>query len=203
MKDYFPKSSAQQIPWLTNFKTKIAIHGTTLGLTKEEIATYQGYCDNTVEKINAVEAKKSELKAAVKSKNESLQSKPESLRTKIAHFKTATGYVKSIGEELGVVSTTTVMDKSSYKAAITAQLFAGFVRIKFVKSGVDGVNIYRRRKGDTAWKFLARNSKSPYDDHIILTNVGQPEHFEYRAYGIVSDNEIGIASDIVDIVFGG
>ncbi len=203
MNDFFPKSSAQQVPWLTNFKNKIAIYGPELGFTKEEIADYQLYCDNTIEKIMTVEAKKSELKAAVKSKQETIASKTSQFRTRIAHLKTAPNFKKSIGEDLGIMSTSSSMDKAVYKPIITAQLFAGVVRIKFIKKGIDAVNIYHRKKGAAAWQFLSRNSKSPYTDKIILANAEQPEHWEYRAYGIIDDTEIGLPSDIVAIVFAG
>ncbi len=203
MNDFFPKSNAQQVTWLTNFKNKIAIHGLVLGLTKEEIADYQSYCDNTIEKINVVEAKKGELKAAVKSKDEAINSKTNKFRTKIAHFKTSPSFEKSIGEDLGVMSTKKTMDKATYKPLISTQLFAGVVRIKFIKKGVDGVNIYHRKKGEIGWKFLAKDNKSPYEDQIILANAEQPEHWEYRAFGVKNDQEIGIPSDIVEIVFAG
>jgi hypothetical protein len=203
MNDYFPKSNAQQVTWLTNFKNKIAIHGPALGLTKEEIESNQDYCNDAISKINAVDVKKTELKAAVKSRDEVLKVKARDFRTKIARFKTAPGFAKSIGEELGVVSSIANMDKTAYKAVIGAELFAGSVRIKFVKKGVDGVSIYHRKKGELAWQFLTRNSKSPYNDKITLATTGQPEHWEYRAYGVINDIEIGQPSDIVEIVFGG
>jgi hypothetical protein len=50
---------------------------------------------------------------------------------------------------------------------------------------------------------LARDSKSPYDDDIILAVVNLPEHWEYKAFGVINDDEIGQASDIVEVVFGG
>lgn len=77
------------------------------------------------------------------------------------------------------------------------------MRIKFSKSSTDGVNLYHRRKGQAEWSFLARDTKSPYDDHIVLSIANQPEHWEYRAYGVIDDEEIGLASDIVEVVFGG
>ncbi len=203
MNSYFPKSSAQQVTWLTNFKNKIAIHGSVLGLTEIEIADYQTYCDSTIEKINAVEAGKSKLKAAVKSRDEAINSKTNKFRAKIAHFKTAPSFEKSIGEDLGVMGTKTTMDKAVFKPVISAQLFAGIVRIKFIKKGVEGVNIYHRKKGESTWKFLARDTKSPYDDKIVLVTKDQPEHWEYRAFGVKNDQEIGIPSDIVEIVFAG
>jgi hypothetical protein len=203
MMDYFPSSTAQQVTWLTNFKNKIAIHGVVLGLTPDEIVAYQSNCDTMIANINSVEAQKTALKAAQKSKEEALQTEVGNLRTGIARFKTSSGFLQSIGQELAVIGSTISMDKVSYKAKIKAELYAGFVRIKFTKKGTDGVNIYHRKKGESVWKFLARDTKSPFDDKIVLATSGQPEHWEYRAFGVVNDTEIGQPSDIVEIVFGG
>ena len=77
------------------------------------------------------------------------------------------------------------------------------VRIKFKKLGVDGINLYHRKKGTTSWLFLARATKNPFDDQIVLATAGQPEHWEYRAFGVIDDAEIGQPSDIVEMVYGG
>jgi hypothetical protein len=203
MNDYFPRSSAGQVTWLTNFKTKIATTGVDLGLTADLITELQANCTQLIDAVNEVETKRTALKAAVKNKELALQTEAGNIRTAIARFKTAPAYTQVIGQELGVIGVATSMDMASYKASISAELFAGFVRIKFTKKGSDGVNIYHRKKGEASWKFLARDTKSPYDDHIVLAVAGQPEHWEYRALGVVDDIEIGIASDIVEIVFGG
>ena len=120
----------------------------------------------------------------------------------IARHKLANGYTQAIGEELGVIGTHLDFDPTTYKAKITAEIFAGFVRIKFIKKGTDGINLYHRKKGEATWIFLARDTKSPYDDHITLETPNQPEHWEYRAFGIIDDAEIGLPSDIVEVVIG-
>jgi len=74
--------------------------------------------------------------------------------------------------------------------------------IKFTKKGVDGININHRKKGSLTWKFLARDTKSPYDDYIELAVAGQPEHWEYQAFDVFDDEEISVASDIVEVLYG-
>ncbi len=203
MIDFFPTSTAQQVAWLTNFKSKIALHGETLGLSKDEITAYQGNCDKMIENINLVETQKTSLKAAVKNKKKAQLTEVGNLRTAIARFKTAPSFDSSIGQDLSVIGTNVSLDRTVYKAKITAEIYAGFVRIKFIKKGTDGVNIYHRKKGEIAWKFLARDTQSPYEDKIVLATEGQPEHWEYRAYGVKKDIEIGQPSDIIEIVYGG
>ncbi|MGL2963602.1 hypothetical protein ACSVH2_07255 [Flavobacterium sp. RSB2_4_14] len=49
---------------------------------------------------------------------------------------------------------------------------------------------------------LTRATKSPYDFHPVLTEPNKPEHWEFRAFGVINDIEIGLASDIAEIVYG-
>ena len=65
------------------------------------------------------------------------------------------------------------------------------------------VNFYSRKKGESAWAFLSRDTNSPYDDHHPLTTAGVPEAREHIAYGVVNDVQIGQPSDIASVTFGG
>ncbi|MBC7721090.1 MAG: hypothetical protein H7068_03650 [Pedobacter sp.] len=203
MNDYFPRSNAEQVTWLTNFKTKIATTGVTLGLTPAQITTIQNHCTSLIAAISNVETKKTDLAAAVKAKEIASQTDAGALRIEVARYKTLATYLPTMGQDLGIIGTATTFDAASYKAKITAEMYAGFVRVKFTKNGTDGVNIYHRQKGEVTWQFLARDTKSPYDDHIVLATAGIPEHWEYRAFGVINDLEIGQPSDIVEMVYGG
>ncbi len=201
--DYIPRKDADLIMWAQNYKTKIPTVGATLGLTAAEISTELNLCDALINSINNVQTAKAAAASAIKLKDEAIQKSGGELRTLIGRHKKSVAYTAPIGEELKIVSNATSFDISSYKAKILAELFAGFVRIKFSKLGADGINLYHRKKGESNWRFLARDTKSPYDDHIVLATANQPEHWEYRAYGVINDDEIGQASDIVEVVFGG
>ncbi|HKC62516.1 MAG TPA: hypothetical protein VKB86_02710 [Pyrinomonadaceae bacterium] len=48
-----------------------------------------------------------------------------------------------------------------------------------------------------------RDTNSPYDDHTPLMTPCTPEMREYQAYGLVGDDQIGQASDIVSATFTG
>ena len=200
---YLPNKDSDLLAWLNNYKTKITTHATVLGVNAAQLAQEKAWCDAMINAINLIETKKQELKSAVAGKNTALQTQIGALRIEIARHKLSTGYTAAIGQDLGVISIHTDFDAATYKAKITAEIFGGFVRIKFVKRGTDGINLYHRKKGEAEWIFLARDTKSPYDDHIVLETPNQPEHWEYRAYGIVDDAEIGQPSDIVEVVFGG
>lgn len=200
---YLPRKDSELLSWLNNYKTKITVHATTLGVSAALLTQEKAWCDAMIAAINLIETKKQELKGAVTAKDAARQTQVGALQLEIARHKLVSGYTQAIGEELGVISMHSDFDTATYKAKITVEIFGGFVRIKFVKKGADGINLYHRKKGEATWLFLARDTKSPYDDHITLATENQPEHWEYRAFGVLDDAEIGLPSDIVEVVFGG
>jgi hypothetical protein len=201
--DYIPRPESDQAIWAVNFKTNLVTQGAAVGLSAAQIAALGNSSTNIVTAINNAETKKTAFNEALAQKETVKKNEFKVIRENVAKIKTNAGYTPAIGQSLGIIGSPTGFDSENYKATITASNFAGFVRIKFTKNGVDGINIYNRPKGTAVWKFLARDTKSPYDDHIELATAGQPEHWEYRAFGVIDDAEIGQPSDIVEIVFGG
>jgi hypothetical protein len=201
--DYIPRNDGDLLLWAQNYKTTIATAGVTLGLAPADVTTEQTLCDDLINSITQVQTAKAAAASAVKQKEDVIQTSGGALRTNIGRHKKATTYTATIGESLKIVGSTNSVDIAAYKAKISVEKFAAFVRIKFTKQGADGINLYHRKKGEAQWKFLARDTKSPYDDHIVLAVASQPEHWEYRAFGVINDDEIGQASDIVEVVFGG
>jgi hypothetical protein len=94
-------------------------------------------------------------------------------------------------------------DPASHKPKIRASIEGGQVRIAFTKKGLAGVHVYRRASGSADWLLLGRASSSPYYDASALALPGVPESREYRVRGLLADTEVGMASDIVRVVFGG
>jgi hypothetical protein len=201
--DYIPRNDGDLLLWAQNYKTTIATAGVTLGLTTADVTTKQTLCENLINSITQVQAAKAAAANAVKQKEDVIQTSGGALRTKIGRHKKAITYTATIGESLKIIGSANNVDIVAYKAKISVEKFAAFVRIKFTKQNADGINFYHRKKGEAQWKFLARDTKSPYDDHIVLAVANQPEHWEYRAFGVINDDEIGQASDIVEVVFGG
>ena len=50
--DYVPKRDGDKVPWAGTLKTKIALHGATVGLAPLDITAMQGDCDSVVNEIN-------------------------------------------------------------------------------------------------------------------------------------------------------
>jgi hypothetical protein len=201
--DFFPNREADASIWLTNFKNQIPTQGLLVGQTAAQNTTDVNYCQRMIDGIADVATKTAALTAAVKAKDTAFATNLPLLRADIARMKTNSAYTPAIGGVLGIIGTKTEFDTQNYKCKFTAEPFGGFIRIKFLKAGVDGVNIYHRQKGQLTWNFLARDTKSPYDDHIVLQAPSNPEHWEYQLFGVIDDAQIGLASDIIEVVYGG
>ncbi len=199
---FFPKNDALLALWADNYKESILAHAVALGLTPAEVADEVDYCNEIVKRIKAVTTQKGLVKGFVTAKNTAIGVKGGLLRVEIARHKTALGYTESIGKDLGIVSSTIPFDPNMYKPEIHPSLFGGAVRVKFRKAGVNGINLYSRKKGSGNWLFVARTTKSPFNSNPVLQSPGQPEHWEYRAFGVINDIEIGFPSDIVEIIVG-
>ena len=113
-------------------------------------------------------------------------------------------YTPGLGQQLGWVRSGSGVDPSSSQPSISASIQLSKVQIDGQKPGFEAVTLYRRRKGEPDWMPIAiRKRKFPVIDDTPLAVPGTPEVREYRAVGIVDDEEIGLPSVTVEIVFAG
>jgi hypothetical protein len=117
-------------------------------------------------------------------------------------IKKHSAYNTTYGELLGIIGTENSFDPDTFQTTLTSKVFSDHIRLDFVKSKTEGVNIYTRLKGTATWTFLARDTHTPYNDSRALAVAGVPETREYYARGVIDDVEIGVPSDIKSVVFG-
>ncbi len=200
-KSFFPTSDPAILIWAMNYKEKIGIHGAALGMTPVEVASEQALCDQIIDSITLIDSRKKQLKSALDGRDSAIEVQGGELRGNIANHKTVSGYTSNIGEDLGVISQSAAADFENFKSKITVTHFGGVIRVKFVKKGTDGINLYRRKKGSMDWSLVGRMTKSPFNYSYSLAVSGQPEHWEFFAFGVVNDEEVGLASDIVEVIY--
>lgn len=124
------------------------------------------------------------------------------IRLDTNNLKSTRGFTDGDARTLGVSSGSDVFDPDAYKPVLTAESVSGRVTLTAKKLGVDGLNLYSRKKGETTWKLIAgKRSRFPFDDTSPPATPGQPEEREYRAVGVIGDDEIGQPSDIVSAIF--
>ena len=203
MADFIPSADDAKIIWLTNLRDTIDAHATTLGITTARVTQIKAWCNDLITGINATNTAKQAWLAAAATKATQETASLGGLRGEINQCKANPACTDAIEAALKIVGSPGSFDPNTHKTKITAQVVGDYVRLTFVKGETDGVNFYWRKKGETAWKFLSRDTNSPYNDHTPLTTPGVPEVREYQAYGVLNDVQIGLASDIVSVTFGG
>jgi hypothetical protein len=203
MADFVPNTEGGLQGWLVNLKTKTPNRVTELAITPARLTKILAWCDALIAAMQAAEQKKNDAQAASQTKQTQMNTSLGGLRAEIAKWKTEDGLTDAIAAELQIVGSSTAFDAEGYKPQFTAQVFSGYVRIKFKKLGADGIILNSRLKGTTGWKFVSRDTNSPYDDHTPLAVAGVAEAREYQAFGVLNDEQIGQPSDIVSVAFAG
>lgn len=203
MADYVPNSEGELKGWLTNLMNRVPSRTVELEITPARLTKINDWCDGLLGAIQVAEEKKSDWLAASKTKQTQEKASLAGLRDEVAKWKTADGMTDAIAAEMRIVGGNGAFNPESHQTEIKAEVFSGYVRIKFKKGQADGINLYSRLKGQAEWKFVARDTNSPYDDHTPLAVPGAPEVREYQAFGVLNDEQIGVASDIVVVNFAG
>jgi hypothetical protein len=184
---FFPKSANELFTWITNYNSSIEQYATALGLTVDELKSETNLCDIIVKKICSALNKKAGLNATEKE-----------VHTRTNNQSNDT--TRANEEKESLASSTKTTDFTTYKASISLELFGSYVRVKFKKMGVDGLNLYKRKKGETSWEFVSHITISPHDIFFKLDASEIAEHWEYSALGVVNTTEIGLPSDTLEII---
>jgi len=203
MADFIPAGDDARKTWATAFKTRIATHGPTVGLTPAQVTAVQNKCDAIIGRIDDKTAKKNAWQSSVAAADTGNVADVGDLRSTIAAIKTNSGYTDAIGADLGVIGSAGSFDPNTYKAELTSveQTGPSQVTIKFgkAKGNIDGVHVYSRMQGTSDWKFLARDTVPPYVDSTPLAAAGKPEIREYRIRAVINDEEIGDYSETAQV----
>jgi hypothetical protein len=203
MADYVPNTDSALVTWLANLKTKLPTYAATLGITAARVTQINAWIDSLTASIQNVAQKKDAWLAASAAKQTQMTASVGGLRVEINQWKANPAITDAISADLEITGGGGAFDPNNYKPKISAQTIGDHVQIKFSVGQTDGVNLYWRKKGEAAWKFLSRDTNSPYNDATPLTTPGTPEVREYQAFGVVSDEQIGQPSDIVSATFAG
>ncbi len=203
MPDFIPSADPEKIIWLTNLKTKLGGYAATLGLSAARVAQIVAWCDDLIATINAAAQAKRDWLSASAAQGTQEKTSLAGIRGEIAQWKPHPAMTDAIAADLKLVGTGSAFNPDTFKAQITAEIVSGHVRVKFKKGQTDGIALYCRLKGQSAWRFVSRDTNSPYDDFTALAVAGTAEVREYQAYGVLNDQQIGQPSDIVTVTFGG
>lgn len=200
MADFIPQSDDAINTWASNFKAKLAIHAPVLNIAAPDVLIYQNQCDSMIASIVDVNNTRQLLKNKVQTKDSLRSDTVSNLRTLANRIKTEPTYTDAIGNDLGIITTATVVDLSTAKPQLTLAVNGGQITVKFIRSKSNGVKIYSKRGSETAFTFLALDTHSPYYDVRPNLTDGVAETRQYYAFFIdIDDNQVGLQSDIVSV----
>ncbi len=202
---YFPSSEAERIVWLSNFRTKLPLHATTLGIATTEVTATIADIDfyvwllqtwNPAVQNDALEATAYKVLIGTGSgtvlvplPTAAVFTQPPAVRLPgvlprlfmlVQRIKLSTGYNEAIGQDLDIIGS---QDSSTHPVPeFTAISERGShterAKISFTKYGHDGVAI-EGRINNGAWSALGIAMLKPwYDERELLVN----EVAEIREY---------------------
>lgn len=224
--DWLPHREDELLPWFNNFNTKLAGYTVTLDLSPGDLTSVAADTAMVEFAINGVAIYKAEQREWVDFKDLELYGSPGlptpavpvaptlvpptpvapgligRTRALVARIKAHPNYTEVIGEDLGIIGAEQVgagLVKPDGKAEALPK---HEVRITFVKSGHDGVDVEGQRAAETEWSYLAFDGYSPYVDNRPPLVVGQPEERRYRLRYRDNDLPVGEYSDIFVVTTG-
>jgi uncharacterized short protein YbdD (DUF466 family) len=186
--------------WVSHQKSKRPAAAAQLKLSTDEVKQADEADEKALRLCQEAEEALSTSAAKVGARDQYLKQYNTATSASIARHKTNPLYTEALGKDCQWLS-----DDPSAKLAPDALKSSlsitrgpeGFV-LKWSKLDQDGVKVFRRRAGETAWQYLAFDSRSPYID----TETGLAGTYEYYVQLMRDDHPVGQASDIVTAVHG-
>ena len=203
--DYIPQSYKNFRDWLTLQNTGLtAPLATTIGMTTAERTAFLATVTSLLTPVTNIVSLMAQLEQATADFQPLHDAQVPLLRAGIKRAKTSAACTPAIQLQLQWASAAQTIDPATARPSITAKAQPGRVKIDGRKPGFEAVNFYSRIKGSVQWKQIAvRKRKFPFFDESPLAVPGTPEVREYMAIGVIADEESGVHSEIVEVVYAG
>lgn len=199
---FIPADDGGTRNWSDNFGEKVVDIGPIYGLTPAEVTEAETACSTLSAALLRSEVKKKERQEAVSYKEIVKKTQIKKLLKLAAKIKLHSDYTENIGRELGIVGSSSSVEKAVLRPTIKAVSYPTHVEISFSKQNQTGVTIYSRPKGQESWEKLINATQSPYRDERPLRQAGVPEIREYVSLYWDNGTELGQYSDIAFTLFG-
>lgn len=203
---YMPRADGDLLVWLDNFSKQLATYGATVGLDAAGIKALQEQCTAIATAVGEDERAYAGWRAAVAHSAAVKDGGLNAVAAAVAHLDTHPRCTDAIRAALRITAPQTTAQPlalGEHKIPFTLEGLPGRVVVKWRKGGLDGVNVYGQRGGETEWVLLGRDNRPPYDDLRPPTQPGASEVRRYRLVGVVDDREVTPPSDIASISIGG
>lgn len=111
------------------------------------------------------------------------------------------------GATLRIEATGTPFDPATYKAIIfdatSPSPSTAACKFRKARRNIDAMKFLGRKAGTPVWVDLGRFTATPATFHIPLQTPGNPEQWELMGRALIKDQEIGIASDLLEVLVRG
>lgn len=199
--DFIPSSDGNLDTWEQNFVTSFALAAASLGFTpadvtaiNDEIAAHRAAYATSV-------AKQAESKAAVTVAHTKRKTTIASIRALVKRINASPNCTDALRITLKIKGSDRTTDIATLKPVLTATTNGGAVSVKFNKpQPVDAIRVYCKRGGETEFTFMNTFTKSPFTDSRPRLDANTPETRQYRTRFLDNDVEIGIMSDVVEVI---
>lgn len=220
--NFIPNSDSDKGIWMNNFKLKIAVHGSTLGLTAAEITAIQKdaemflYILNMHEAykqtVNNISAYKNLLKHAVGQQHiGALPVAPilpvapatvaegvfDRISNNVKRIKAHVNYTDAIGNDLGIIAPTQTIDVNAMQPDLKITIDAGRPHIKCNKGYADAIDLYVDRNDGAGFVLIGRLLKLDYIDVVNLPLNMALAEWHYKAMYVIGNDNIGLMSPVV------
>ena len=229
-KYYLPSKEADRITWLNNFSSKIGGYAPKFGITPEEVKLIVAMAVMYSYMITLIDNSRKFTKALTSFKNILSRAAngttlgdlptfdggvtPDLTQAGIFTFiagivsrikSNTANYTTAMADDLGIVGEETVFVPDDYKANGKAKSMPGSVVIDFIKTHVDGMDIFSNDIGGDVKVFnkIGTANHSPFHDVRPLAKAGVPENRNYQTRAIIHDAEIGHFSDTFSATYNG
>jgi hypothetical protein len=165
-KGFIPRRIADLLVWLQNYGINIPVIGKAMSIPATDITQQQSGIQDFTTQAAKVASLQAELDANKSTLADMKAKLLGQIKPTVAHMKNNPLWTKANSQTLRTESVKAPpFDADNYKANLKwIKIVAGKVQVGFNKNGADGVNVYRRIKGQAPWTMLGRANKSPWTD---------------------------------------
>lgn len=191
--DYIPRSEGKLLQWLQQVRSKFAAVAAPLEVPAATITSVETQCDAIIAAVKQARAAKQASKAAHTSKKSVKAGGLKEIRWGFQQLKTRPGYKSHIGAGLNAIGKRPEVDVNNAHPVLRLRKLGVGWEIRFGLMGYfHGVDIFRKRPGETNFRYIASDFSSPYID-----TDPQVSGTQYRAVFRLKDERVGKAGNPV------
>lgn len=225
-----PKTEAELIGWLSNFKDNFPVVAESLGFTAQEVQTAVNDCETAYFTIFASQTFYTHSRSWNGFKRDLMRISPDvrlappvytklppapaqfsdsnalkRLNRVVRRAKLQANFNSAIAAQLQIVEKSRKTRPAPNEAKPQVKALSktgGIVVIEWVKNGFSGVLVESMRGAETDFSYLDKDTHSPFIDTRPPLVPNQPEIRRYRLIYLLKDKKVGFYSNILEVTVG-